>query len=69
MSIIFKPPISKLPIIVFLNGQKKTIKALGVYFGNNKEECEKLNWENKIDKMNTIKKKYCHRVLAKNVTH
>ena len=30
------------------------IKALGVYFGNNKEECEKLNWENKIDKMNTL---------------
>jgi hypothetical protein len=23
---------------------------LGVYFGNNKEGCEKLNWENKIDK-------------------
>jgi hypothetical protein len=30
------------------------IKALGVYVGNNKEECEKLNWENKIDKMNTL---------------
>ena len=30
------------------------IKAMGVYFGNNKEECEKLNWENKIDKMNTL---------------
>jgi hypothetical protein len=27
---------------------------LGVYFGNNKEECEKLNWEIKIDKMNTL---------------
>jgi hypothetical protein len=27
---------------------------LGVYFGNNKEDCEKLNWENKIDKMNTL---------------
>jgi hypothetical protein len=24
---------------------EKPIKALGVYFGNNKEECEKLNWE------------------------
>ena len=32
----------------------KPIKTLGVYFGNNKEECEKLNWENKIDKMNTL---------------
>ena len=27
---------------------------MGVYFGNNKEECEQLNWENKIDKMNTL---------------
>jgi hypothetical protein len=34
--------------------KEKPIKALGVYFGNNKEECEKLNWENKIDKMNTL---------------
>ena len=33
---------------------EKPIKALGVYFGNNKEECEKLNWETKIDKMNTL---------------
>ena len=33
---------------------EKPIKALGVYVGNNKEECEKLNWENKIDKMNTL---------------
>ena len=29
------------------------IKAMGVYFGNIKEECEKLNRENKINKMNT----------------
>jgi hypothetical protein len=27
---------------------------LGVYFGNNKDNCEKLNWENKIDKMNIL---------------
>jgi hypothetical protein len=27
---------------------------LGVYFSNNKEECERLNWENKIDKMSTL---------------
>jgi hypothetical protein len=33
---------------------EKPIKTLGVYFGNNKEECDKLNWENKIDKMNTL---------------
>jgi hypothetical protein len=29
------------------------IKAMGVYVGNIKEECEKLNRENKINKMNT----------------
>jgi hypothetical protein len=33
---------------------EKPIKALGVYFGNNEEECEQLNWKNKIDKMNTL---------------
>jgi hypothetical protein len=33
---------------------EKPFKTLGVYFGNNKEDCEKLNWENKIDKMNTL---------------
>ena len=33
---------------------EKPIKALGVYFDNNKEECDKLNWENKIDKLNTL---------------
>ena len=33
---------------------EKPIKTLGIYFGNNKEGCEKLNWENKIDKMNTL---------------
>jgi hypothetical protein len=27
---------------------------LGVYFGNNKAECEKLNWENKIGLEATI---------------
>ena len=30
------------------------IKALGVYFGNNKEECEQNNLEDKIDKMNIV---------------
>jgi hypothetical protein len=33
---------------------EKPIKALGVYFGNNKEDCEQLNWEHKIDKINTL---------------
>ena len=33
---------------------EKPIKTLGVYFGNNKEDCDKLNWENKIVKMNSL---------------
>ena len=32
----------------------KPIKHLGIYFGHDKIECEKLNWENKIDKMNSL---------------
>jgi hypothetical protein len=26
----------------------KPVKTLGIYFGHDKEECEKFNWENKI---------------------
>ena len=29
-------------------------QKIGCIFGNNKKECEQLNWENKIDKMNTL---------------
>ena len=25
------------------------VKALGIYFGNNKEECDKLNWCTKLE--------------------
>jgi hypothetical protein len=25
--------------------------ALGIFFGHNKEECQKLNWEKKIEEM------------------
>jgi hypothetical protein len=32
-----------------IEGIKWAEKALGVYVGNNKEDCEKLNGENKID--------------------
>jgi hypothetical protein len=28
----------------------KPVKILWIYFGHDKEECEKLNWENKIEK-------------------
>jgi hypothetical protein len=27
------------------------VKALGIFFGHNKEECKKLNWEKKIQEM------------------
>ena len=34
---------------------KGPIKALGVYFGHDKTECSKLNWQNKIENCkNTI---------------
>ena len=32
----------------------KTYQTLGIYFGHDKEECERLNWENKIEKMNNL---------------
>ena len=32
----------------------KPVKTLGIYFGHDIEECEKLNWENKIEKMNNL---------------
>jgi hypothetical protein len=27
------------------------VNALGIFFGHNKEECQKLNWEKKIEEM------------------
>ena len=32
----------------------KPTKTLGIYFGHDKEDCEKFNWENKIEKMNNL---------------
>ena len=32
----------------------KPVKTLGIYFRHDKEECEKLNWENKIEKINNL---------------
>jgi hypothetical protein len=29
----------------------KPVKTLGIYFRHDKEECEKFNWENKIEKI------------------
>ena len=37
-----------------INWTDKPIKSLGIYVGHNDEECQKLNWENKIDKMNKL---------------
>ena len=37
-----------------ISWNNKPIKALGAYFGHNREECEKLNWETKIEKMNRL---------------
>jgi hypothetical protein len=33
--------------IAGINWTDKSIKSLGIYFGNNNEESQKLNWENK----------------------
>ena len=32
----------------------KPVKTLGIYFEHDKEKCGKLNWENKIEKMNNL---------------
>ena len=31
--------------------KQNPVKALGIFFGHNKEECQKLNWEKKIEEM------------------
>jgi hypothetical protein len=40
--------------IAGINWPDKQIKSLGIYFGNNNEESQKLIWENKIEKMNKL---------------
>ena len=47
-----------------INWTDKPVKALGVYFGHNKNECEKLNWEPKIEKMQTLIKAWEKRKLT-----
>ena len=37
-----------------INWSTDPVKALGVYFGHDKEECEKRNWENRLEKMKTL---------------
>ena len=40
--------------IAGINWTDKPIKLLGIYIGNNNEESQKLNWENKIEKLNKL---------------
>ena len=47
-----------------INWTDKPVKALGIYFGHNKNECEKLNWEPKIDKMKNLIKAWEKRKLT-----
>ena len=37
-----------------INWTDKPVKALGIYFGHDKNECDKLNWEKRIEKMNNL---------------
>ena len=50
--------------ILDINWTDKPVKALGVYFGHNKSECEKLNWETKIEKMKKLIKAWEKRNLT-----
>ena len=47
-----------------INFTDKPIKVLGVYFGLNKEECNKLNWESKMNKAKNLMKSWEKRHLS-----
>ena len=47
-----------------INWSKKPIKALGIYFGINKKECNKLNWDSKINDCELLIKKWLRRNLT-----
>ena len=36
----------------------KPVKCLGIYIGHNKEQCNKLNWDKKIESMKQVLNKY-----------
>ena len=42
----------------------KPVKALGIYFGHDKLQCEKLNWEPKIENMKSLIKTWEKRKLT-----
>lgn len=37
-----------------INWVNTPVKALGVYFGHNREKCITLNWKNKIEQMKNL---------------
>ena len=47
-----------------INFSDKPIKALGLYFGNNRKECDKLNWETKFEKAKNLLKSWEKRNLS-----
>ena len=51
-------------IIEGINWSNKPIKALGVYFSNNKEECELLNWSSKIETCEKLLRNWSKRNLS-----
>jgi hypothetical protein len=59
---IHKPSVLSLFIISPEKEPKIPVKTLGIYFGHDKEECERLNWENKIEKINNLLHLWTNRV-------
>ena len=47
-----------------LNWNQKEVKALGVYFGYDKKEIEKKNWQTKVDRIKCIRKRWSRRDLS-----
>ena len=47
-----------------INFTDKPIKVLGIYFGLNKEECDKLNWDSKMHKAKNLMKSWEKRHLT-----
>ena len=47
-----------------LNWNQKEVKALGVYFGYDKKEIEKKNWQTKVDEIKCILKRWSRRDLS-----
>ena len=50
--------------IADISWPSKPIKALGLYFGNNKKETEHLNWSTKIQQCGELIQKWSKRHLT-----